>query len=104
MRSAEEVLGFAIKQIGDLRAWLQAQMQSLTAIEQGVIAASPSAEEQAILTMLANLQQESGSLDGIEIGLLLQRLGEKQGISWQNIASLYSKQRLRIKVAPLIFD
>lgn len=104
MRSAEEVLGFAIKQIGDLHAWLQVQMQSLTAIEQGVIAASPSAEEQAILTMLANLQQESGSLDGIEIGLLLQRLGEKQGISWQNIASLYSKQRLRIKIAPVTFD
>ncbi len=104
IRPAEEVLGFVIKQISDLRAWLQGQMQSLTSIEQGVMAASPSDEEQAILTMLANLQPEGGSLDGIEIGLLLQHLGEKQGISWQNIASLYSKQRLRIKIASVTFD
>ncbi len=103
-KSAEEVLGFVIKQISDLHTWLQGQIQRLIVIEQSVTAASPSAEEQAILTMLTNLQQESSSLDGIEIGLLLQRLGEKQGVSWQNIASLYSKQRLRIKVAPLIFD
>jgi len=101
---AEEILGFVIKQISDLRAWLQGQMQSLTSIEHGVIAASPSAEEQAILALLDNLQRDSGSLDGIEIGLLLQRLGEKQEISWQNIASLYSKQRLRIKIAPVTFD
>jgi hypothetical protein len=104
IRPAEEVLGFVIKQISDLRVWLQGQQQSLTSIEQGVMAASPSDEEQAILAVLANLQKENGSLDGIEIGLLLQHLGEKQGISWQNIASLYSKQRLRIKIAPVIFD
>jgi hypothetical protein len=104
IRPAEEVLGFVIKQISDLRAWLQGQVQSLISIEQGVMAASPSDQEQAILTMLVNLQEESGSLDGIEIGLLLQHLGEKQGIGWQNIASLYSKQRLRIKIAPVTFD
>jgi hypothetical protein len=104
IRPAEEVLEFVIKQISDLRAWLQGQQQSLTSIEQGVMAASPSDEEQAILAVLANLQKENGSLDGIEIGLLLQHLGAKQGISWQNIASLYSKQRLRIKIAPVIFD
>jgi hypothetical protein len=103
-KSPEDVLGFAIKQISSLSIWLQQQVHSVTEIEQSVIAASPSTEEQAILTMLANLQQETGSLDGIEIGLLLQRLGEKQGVSWQNISSLYSKQRLRIKIAPVTFD
>jgi len=54
--------------------------------------------------MLANLQQETGSLDGVEIGLLLQRLGDRQGVSWHNIASLYTKQRLRIKIASVVLD
>ena len=103
-KSAEDVLRVAIEQISSLSEWLQGQVSELTEIEQSVIAASPSSEEQTILAMLANLQQETGSLDGIEIGLLLQRLGERQGVSWHNIASLYSKQRLRIKIAPVVLD
>jgi hypothetical protein len=103
-RSAEDVLKVAIEQISSLSAWLQGQVIVLTEIEQSVKAASPSPEEQTILVMLANLQQETGSLDGIEIGLLLQRLGERQGVSWHNIASLYSKQRLHIKIAPVVLD
>ncbi len=103
-KSAEDVLGIVIEQISSLSSWLQGQVSELTEIERSVIAASPSPEEQTILTMLANLQQETGSLDGVEIGLLLQRLGDRQGVSWHNIASLYTKQRLRIKIASVVLD
>ena len=76
---------------------------SIAEIEQKVLASSLSAEEEGILARLITLQQETGAGEGVELGLLLQNLSDHKA-SWDLIAQLYSKQRLRINIAPVVFD
>lgn len=77
--------------------------QTLAEIEQRILGAKTSAEEDQLLAELSSLQEKSGTEGEIELGLLLQGIGNQQ-VGWQLIASLYSKQRLRIKIAPVVFD
>ncbi len=75
----------------------------LSAIEQKVLAAKLTAEEEGMLAELIALQQSNGQHPEIELGLLLQNAANQQA-HWDLIASLYAKQRLRIKIAPVVFD
>jgi len=77
--------------------------RSIAEIEQKVLASSLSSEEEDALAGLITLQQQTAISDGVELGLLLQGLGN-QADSWKLIAQLYSKQRLRIKIAPVMFN
>ena len=60
-------------------------------------------EEQAMAALRA-LVAEAGYGDEIELQLWLARLGVDRNTAWMLVAQLYSKQRLRLKVAPVDFD
>jgi len=102
--SAESMLKPVVANIIMLTEQLPRLNGTITKIEQEVRLRSLSSEEEAVLAVLSNLQQETGLSDGVELGLLLQRLGGEQEISWRLLSRLYSKQRLRIKIAPTLFN
>ncbi len=102
--SANTMLKPVIANITMLTVQLPRINRTITEVEQRVLAAKLAPEEEAILVVLNDLQQETGSSDGIELGLLLQRLGGEQETSWRLLSRLYSKQRLRLKIAPAVFS
>lgn len=102
-KSAEEMLGPVISQITSLSDWLQEQVERLVEMERSTLAARLSADEEQVLAKLTTLQQSSNSGTEIELGLLFQG-DEDQQTWWRLIASLYSKQRLSIKITPLFFE
>ena len=102
--SANAMLKPVIANITMLTEQLPRLNRTITEVEQKVLAAKLSPEEEAVLAVLNDMQQETGSSDGSELGLLLQRLGREQETSWRLLSRLYSKQRLRIKIAPTVFN
>jgi hypothetical protein len=102
--TAETVLHNVVVNITMLTEHIPEVNALITADEQRVLAAKLSAEEIAMLTLLREIARENGTLDEVELGLLFQRLGGSQAVNWQSLASLYSKQRLSVKVAPSEYE
>jgi hypothetical protein len=103
LKSAKGALGPVLKQVQGIDEWLAAEIETiLYTYEQQVTAARLSPQEETILDILKKLQQNAGMLADVELGVLLQR-PEMQGITWQDLLRLYSKQRLSIKITLVTF-
>jgi len=103
VKSAEEVLGPVFAQMSNLNEWLVDSLDCVAESEQRIASARLSPQDETILAVLDRLKQSANAAGGIELGLLLQHLTEYQNINWQDIIRLYSKQRLSIKIAPVMF-
>ena len=101
-KSAEEALGAVLRQMQGVDEWLADMEANVYSYEQQIAAARLSPQEETILTILKKLQQSVGMTEGVELGLLLQQ-PEMQGVNWQDLLRLYSKQRLSIKITPVTF-
>jgi hypothetical protein len=104
VKFAEELLGPMLMQISSLHEWLGDSLDCVAESEQRIASARLSPQDETILAVLTRLTQSTNAAEGIELGLLLQHLTEYQNTSWQDIMCLYFKQRLSIKVAPVIFN
>lgn len=102
LKSAKEALGPVLKQVQDVDEWLEDIEANLYGYEHQVTTARLSPQEETILTVLKKLQQSAGMIADIELGVLLQQ-PEMQGITWQDLLRLYSKQRLSIRITPVTF-
>ncbi len=97
--SAETILHNVVANITQLTEHIPDVQRIITADEQRVLAAKLSTEEMVMIDTLRGASQEAKEVDEIELGFLFQRLGGSQVANWQTLASLYSKQRLSIKIA-----
>jgi hypothetical protein len=103
LKSAADALGPVLKQVQGIDEWLSAEIEAnLYRYEQRVTAARLSPQEETILATLKRLQQSVGMIGDIELGVLLQQ-PELQEITWQDLRSLYAKQRLSIRITPVTF-
>lgn len=101
-KPAEMVLGPVLKQVQEVDEWLANMEETLYTYEQHVTSARLTPQEETILATLKKLQQSAGMLAEVELGVLLQH-PDMQGVSSQHLISLYSKQRLSIKITPVTF-
>lgn len=101
-KPAKEALGPVLRQAREVDEWLAGVEETLYSHEQRVTSARLSPQEETILATLKKLQQSAGMLAEIELGILWQQ-PEMQNIAWKDLLSLYSKQRLSIKLTPVTF-
>ncbi len=102
--AAETVLHNVVANITKLTEHIPEVHTLIIADEQRVLAAKLSTEEIAMMALLREVAREGDGIDGVELGLLFQRLRGSQTANWQSLASLYSKQRLSVKVAPTEYE
>jgi hypothetical protein len=100
---AAEMLNPIVTKLGKRKAEVTPDERQLAELEQQVLSAKLSPEEEALLAELTLLQQHNGAAGELELGLLLQGAADQQA-RWPVLASLYNKQRLRIKIAPVVFE
>jgi hypothetical protein len=101
---AEVMLNPIVLRITKLKKEVVPDLESqLGELEQRVLKAKLSPEEEQILAELTLLQQNNGGGDELELGLLLQGAADQRA-SWRLLESLYAKQRLRIKIARVVFE
>jgi len=102
--AAETILRNVVANITNLTEHIPAVKRIIADDEQRVLAAKLSPEEVVMMEALRDTSSEAKEVDEIELGLLFQRLGGSPVANWQTLASLYSKQRLSIKIASIEHD
>jgi hypothetical protein len=100
---AEEMLKPIVQRMTKFKEQLTPDEGRLLGLEQQVLKAKLSSEEEAVLAELTHLHQNKGAAGELELGLLLQGAADQQA-RWRVLTSLYTKQRLRITIAPILFE